>query len=224
MIVRFHGGARELVGEREVEFVLTASVNESSLRQRVYERYPQLKPFDARLRLARNDSFVLSGEQFEDGDVVDFMPPVAGGSPGVVLHAEIREGVATVDEVIKLVGHASAGAIASFSGVVRDHHAGKRVTHLEYEAQHSLADKEMKRVLQEVAREFNARIAAIHCIGSLRVGDVAVVVAASSAHREEAFAACRAAIDRIKETVPIWKKEWAEDGSADWVGFEQEDA
>ena len=96
-----------------------------------------------------------------------------------------------------------------FTGVVRDHAEGKPVARLDYEAHESLAKKEMERVLLAVASEYpGARLAAVHRVGRLDVGDVAVCVAASAPHRAEAFSACRAAIDRIKETVPVWKKEW----------------
>ena len=108
-----------------------------------------------------------------------------------------------------------------FQGVVRDHADGKPVARLDYEAHESLAEKEIQRVLLKVAEEHpGVRIAAAHRVGQLAVGDIAVCVAVSGAHRDEAFAACRSAIDRIKETVPIWKKEWGPGGEAHWVNLE----
>ena len=96
----------------------------------------------------------------------------------------------------------------------------RSVSRLDYEAHPRLAEAELRRVLEQVAGEHpGARLSALHRVGSLAVGDLAVVVAASAAHRAEAFAACRAAIDRIKQTVPIWKQEWAADGSALWVNL-----
>ncbi len=104
--------------------------------------------------------------------------------------------------------HSGAGGICIFHGVVRDHADGKPVERLDYEAHESLAEKEMKRVLEGVVAEHaGVRIAAVHRVGRLDVGDAAVCVAASAPHRDAAFAACRKAIDRIKETVPLWKKE-----------------
>ena len=127
----------------------------------------------------------------------------------------------SVDDVRNAVEHSGAGGVCIFHGVVRDHAEGQPVTRLDYEAHESLAEKEMERVLVQVTKEHEGvRIAAVHRIGTLAVGDVAVCVAASSAHRDEAFTACRKAIDRIKETVPIWKKEWGPRGDAYWVNLE----
>ncbi len=109
------------------------------------------------------------------------------------------------------------GGLALFVGVVRDHSDGRRVTRLEYSAYIPMAEKEMDRIMAEVAETHpEARVAFRHRVGSLAVGDVAVVVAAASPHRSEAFAACRAGIEAIKARVPIWKKEIGPDGSA-WV-------
>ena len=109
------------------------------------------------------------------------------------------------------------GGLALFVGVVRDHNDGKTVTRLEYSAYNPMAEKELDRIEAEIARvHTGARVAFRHRIGSLAIGDVAVVVAAAAPHREEAFAACRAGIEAIKARVPIWKKEFGPDGSS-WV-------
>jgi molybdopterin synthase catalytic subunit len=119
-----------------------------------------------------------------------------------------------------LVAHPSAGAVVSFVGAVRDHNDGRAVTLLEYEAYGSMAAKEMVRIAEEIAAELpGVRLAAHHRIGALRVGDAAIVCAASAPHRGEAFEACRRLIDRIKERVPIWKREHGPDGPY-WVGWE----
>jgi len=120
----------------------------------------------------------------------------------------------------RLVAHPSAGAVVRFEGVVRDHSEGRAVTRLEYEAYASMAALEMERIATEIASE-GVRIAAHHRVGSLAVGEVAVVCVASAAHRDEAFTACRALIDRIKQTVPIWKKERTPDGE-EWVGWQHQ--
>jgi molybdopterin synthase catalytic subunit len=109
------------------------------------------------------------------------------------------------------------GGLALFVGVVRDHNEGKAVTRLEYSAYIPMADKEMDRIAAEIGRAHpGARVLFRHRIGSLAIGDVAVVVAAAAPHRDEAFAACRAGIEAIKSRVPIWKKEFGPDG-ASWV-------
>ena len=109
------------------------------------------------------------------------------------------------------------GGLALFVGVIRDHNDGRNVTAMEYEAYGPMAEAEMGRIEADLARRFPAvRLLLRHRIGRLRIGEVAVVVAAASPHREEAFAACRAGIEEIKARVPVWKREWGPDGSV-WV-------
>jgi len=122
--------------------------------------------------------------------------------------------------VVKAVEHASAGGIDVFLGVVRDTNDGRAITLLEYEAYDAMAVAEMKRIGDELAAAIpGVRVAAVHRVGALRVGDLAIVCAASAPHRAEAFAACRTLIDEIKARVPVWKREHGPDG-AYWVGWE----
>lgn len=110
------------------------------------------------------------------------------------------------------------GAVTSFLGVVRDHHGGRPVARLEYSAYATMAEAECARIVDEAHARWPARIALAHRIGALEIGDAAVAVAAAAAHRDEAFAACRYAIEEVKRRVPIWKKEFYADGSVEWVG------
>jgi molybdopterin synthase catalytic subunit len=126
----------------------------------------------------------------------------------------------SVAEATAAVAAPDVGGIDLFLGVVRDHNDGRAVTRLEYHAYVSMAEKEMQRIAEEIERELpGVRLAALHRVGSLSVGDLAVVCAAGAAHRGEAFTACRALIDRIKQRVPIWKREHGPDGPY-WVGWE----
>jgi molybdopterin synthase catalytic subunit len=126
----------------------------------------------------------------------------------------------SVDRVLAAVQHPSAGGVAVFVGVVRDHNDGVAVTRLEYEAYGTMALAELRRIGDElVAAEPGVRVAAEHRVGSLVPGDLAVVCAASAAHRGEAFAVCRRLIDELKARVPIWKREWGPDGPY-WVGWQ----
>jgi molybdopterin synthase catalytic subunit len=135
------------------------------------------------------------------------------------MKAELRRAPLSVAEVMDAVAHAGAGAIDVFVGVVRDTSDGRAVTRLDYEAYATMAEAEMLRIAEEIERETGGvRVAVLHRVGSLSVGEAAVVCAASAPHRAEAFAACRALIDRIKARVPIWKREHGPDGSA-WVGW-----
>lgn len=110
------------------------------------------------------------------------------------------------------------GGTALFAGHVRDHHEGRKVDRLLYECYASMAENQIQRIVAAVSAETGVKeIRVIHRVGWLEVGDVAVAISASGAHRQEAFAACRQVIDRIKEDVPIWKKEVYEDATQDWV-------
>nr|WP_323747650.1 molybdenum cofactor biosynthesis protein MoaE [Catenulispora rubra] len=135
------------------------------------------------------------------------------------IHTDVREEPLSVDEVVAAVSHQTAGGIALFLGVVRDHDHGRTVTSLDYSAHPSAAEL-LRKVAEDVAAAHPDVVAlsAIHRVGALAVGDLAVVVGASAPHRAEAFAACRAFIDTLKEQVPIWKREGFADGDHEWVG------
>jgi molybdopterin synthase catalytic subunit len=132
---------------------------------------------------------------------------------------DLCESALSVDEVIANVKHPGAGGIATFIGAVREESAGRAVSRLEYSAYDSMAKKEMTKIAEEIEAEIaEVRVSVVHRLGSLNVGDIAVVCAASAPHRGEAFQACRLLIDRIKSRVPIFKREWGPDG-ATWVGW-----
>ena len=112
----------------------------------------------------------------------------------------------------------SDGAVCSFVGVVRNENEGRETVEIEYQAYGAMAEAEMEKIERSIAADWpRTRVRIVHRVGRLRVGDASVAIVATSAHRADAFAACRAAIDRIKTTVPIWKKEFHPDGSSDWV-------
>ena len=124
------------------------------------------------------------------------------------------------DKVTEQVRRESNGAVVTFLGTTRDNFEGKRVVTLEYEAFEEMAVKELEKVRQELIAEFGIEDVAIsHRIGRVDIGEISLVVAVASPHRKEAFFACHQAVDRLKETVPIWKKEVYEDGSR-WVACE----
>jgi molybdopterin synthase catalytic subunit/molybdopterin converting factor small subunit len=230
--IAYFAAARDLAecSNEEVEYQHTLDVEQ--FKAWLGDRKPRLKPYLSRMRLAIDGEFAASDALVRDGSEVAVMPPVAGGSGDEnatvgrheVSLAEVRERPLSIDEAIDAVRDPSAGGIAVFLGVVRDHHQGKAVERLDYEAFTELANKELRSVLAKlVTNHPGTRLAALHRVGALAIGDTAVVVAASAAHREQAFALCRLAIDRIKESVPIWKKEWAPDGSALWVNLEADE-
>ncbi len=137
----------------------------------------------------------------------------------VAARARLTHERLSIEAVSALVSRASAGAIDLFVGVVRDHAEGRAVSSLEYSAYESMAQKEIARIVAEVEAQVpGARCAVHHRLGLLKVGELAVVCAASTPHRGESFAACRALIEAIKHDVPIWKREHGPDGEA-WVGW-----
>lgn len=129
----------------------------------------------------------------------------------------IRDTPLSVDEVQAAVADPAAGGVALFLGAVRDHDDGRGVTRLAYSA-HPSAAAELRKVAEKVAASFNViALAAVHRVGELDVGDLAVVTAVACAHRGEAFEACRSLIDELKQTVPIWKQQWFTGGDSEWV-------
>lgn len=216
--VHYYAAARDLAGCSSESVPLPGpSVTVEELRALVGARHTRLAPHLARMRFAINDELHTLAERVQAGDEVAILPPVAGGQA----ECAVLDRPLSVDAALDAVRHPGAGGIVVFLGVVRDHAPQGAVSRLDYEAHTALAHKEMQRILTEITRELpGTRLHVQHRVGSLAVGDIAVVVAASAAHRGEAFAACRAAIDRIKATVPIWKKEFAPDGSALWVNLE----
>jgi molybdopterin synthase catalytic subunit len=122
--------------------------------------------------------------------------------------------------LVQRVMRNSDGAYVLFEGVVRNHHEGKAVESIFYDAYRPMAEKEMDKIVREIASQFpEVALAVVHRLGRLVVGDSSIAIVASSPHRAEAFAACRLMIDRIKETVPIWKKERGPNGE-EWVGWQ----
>jgi molybdopterin synthase catalytic subunit len=135
----------------------------------------------------------------------------------VIRLAELRETPLSVDEVYAAVASQAAGGIAVFAGAVRDHDHGRDVTELSYSAHPSAADQ-LRKVAEHVAGRFDVHaVAAVHRVGDLAIGDLAVVVAVSASHRGTAFEACRALIDDLKATVPVWKHQRFAGGDSEWV-------
>lgn len=134
--------------------------------------------------------------------------------------AAIRSQPLSIDEAYSAVVNDAQGGVVVFVGRVRNHNQGQLITHLEYESYASMAEKEMRRIMADIIAEHpGVQLACTHRTGTLTVGDLAVVCAASAPHRAQAFEACRKLIDRVKETVPVWKREHGPDGPY-WVDFE----
>ena len=134
---------------------------------------------------------------------------------------EVVEHPIELSRLIDAVARPDAGAIATFLGTTRDHNAGRPVIRLEYEAYPQMALREMQRIGEQAIERFSAKaVAIVHRVGVVEIGETSVAIAVSAAHRDAAFAACRFAIDRLKEIVPIWKKEHYRGGEI-WIGPQQ---
>jgi molybdopterin synthase catalytic subunit len=176
---------------------------------------PALTELLPAVRISVNQEFRALDFAVADGDEVAIIPPVSGGA-GLY---RVTDQPLELDEVVRAVGGASQGGLVTFTGVVREQSRGKTIVRLEYEAYRPMAERKLAEIGEGIAKEIaGARVAIVHRLGKLVVGEAAVVIAASAPHRAEAFDACRAAIDRLKHSVPIWKKEIADDGE-EWVGL-----
>jgi len=185
-------------------------------------KYWDVAQLRGKFRVALNQEFIDDETVFlKDGDEIALIPPVAGGADlaGGGRHVKIMDAPLSLDRVVAAVTNPGMGGVVTFTGVVRRHSRGTTVEKLEYSAYDAMAIREMTRLCDEIEGEIaGTRIAVEHRVGNLAIGDIAVVIAAAAPHRAEAFAACRAMIDRLKDRVPIWKKEFGEDG-AEWVGL-----
>jgi molybdopterin synthase catalytic subunit len=202
--VRLFAGLREQAGwsERELELATVADV------------WPALdlgaEPDG--LLYAVNREYAERDHELHDGDEVAVIPPVSGGA------FSVREDPLSLDAVVAEVADERAGAVATFTGTVRRQSRGREVTRLEYEAYAEMAEDVMARLAADLTDRYElCEIAIHHRVGALEIGEASVVIAVSAPHRQDALAACKDAIDRLKETVPLWKKEVYE-GGEEWIG------
>jgi molybdopterin synthase catalytic subunit len=217
LTVKLFGSLREEAGARELELELPEGSRLVDLRELLAARYPALERLGERVAAAVNLQMAEADDVLSEGDEVAFLPPVAGGSGEAVEMCNLSARPLVVEEVVARVTGPGAGGVVTFVGNVRDHARGRSIQHLEYEAYPEMAEREMQKIADAAGRRWpGVRVAIAHRTGHLEIGEAAVVIAASAPHRAEAFEACRFAIDTLKQTVPIWKKEVATDGEY-WV-------
>jgi molybdopterin converting factor subunit 1 len=214
---RLFARLREQAGTDTESVEVPAGSTVSDVYDAVKRLHPGLEAERDALRAALNQEFAEWDAAVADGDEVAFIPPVSGGAHGTGVLFELTSRPLDARRMETAVAHKGAGAICTFTGVVRDSSRGRSVTHLEYEAYAEMATAQMRRIADEIAERWpKARVAMAHRTGRLEIGEPSVVVSVSSPHRAEAIAACKWGIDRLKETVPIWKKEHAADGTY-WI-------
>jgi len=202
--VRLFAGLRERAGwsQREIEAATVADV------------WPALGLGDEPegLLYAVNKEYADRSRELDDGDEVALIPPVSGGA------FRLSEEPLSLERVANEVRNDEAGGIATFTGTTRVHSRGRTVTHLEYEAYEGMAERVMAEIADELLGRYElCGVAIHHRVGRVAIGETSVVIAVSAPHRQDALAACKDAIDTLKERVPLWKKEVYE-GGEEWIG------
>lgn len=215
--VRCFAGAREAVGQATFQMEVPEGTTAGDLLGRLASAHPRLQGVAPHLLLSVNREYVDRSAPLKPGDEVALIPPVSGGAEGPLF--EITEAPLSVDAVAARVRHRSSGAIATFTGVVRERSRGRQVRYLEYEAYPEMAVPKMQEIAAEIRGKWEVdAVAMSHRVGRLEVGEASVVIAVAAPHRQQALEACAYAIERLKVTLPIWKKEVWADGS-EWIGL-----
>ena len=206
--MRLFAALRELAGtaERELELPEGTRVGD------VWATLPELGAEPPGLLYAVNKEYVAAEHELEDGDELAVIPPVSGGA------FRLASDPIDLGAVVAEVADRQAGAVATFVGTTRVESRGRTVEYLEYEAYEGMAEQEMTRIAQQLKERYDlCEVAIAHRIGRVGIGETSVAIAVSAPHRADALAACKDAIDTLKETVPLWKKEVYDSGE-EWIG------
>ena len=213
--VRLFASAREAIGSASVQLDLPAPQTVGHLVQQLRADYPQLATLPE-LLISVNYEYASTDTSLSEHDEVALIPPVSGGEP----FFEITASELTAEAVTELVRSPECGAVTVFLGTARRMSGGLEVSYLEYEAYPEMAIRKMRQIADEVRHRWDTdRLAIRHRVGRIELGEASVAIAVATEHRAEGFAACHYAIDRLKEIVPIWKKEvWV--GGGEWIGWD----
>jgi len=217
--VIYFASSRDAAGRSEEQLPHVDGETIGALRLRLIAHRPDVERVLGTSRIACNDEFAINSDTIGAGDTLYVLPPVSGGAgaPTPPRRSWVVDRNIAVGEASRLLSTEGAGGIATFTGVTRNVSQGQSIQHLDFEAHVPLATKELARIADEAIERFglvDARV--LHRIGHAPIGEVAVDIATSAAHRAEAFAGCRFIIDELKKTVPIWKRETTDEGAV-WV-------
>ena len=217
--VRLFARYREAAGRERLEVEVPDGGTVEAAWSAVVDRHPQLIPYRPFTLFAVGNEYVDAEHRLAPSDELCLFPPVSGGSGGDVYR--VVGAPLSPDAIAAEVDDPGAGGIVIFSGVVRNETGGRPVKFLEYEAHAPMAEAKMREIGETVRARWAEvkRVAILHRIGRLEIGESSVLIAVSAAHRQDAFEACKYAIDTLKRTVPVWKKEHFEDGEV-WVGLQ----
>ena len=219
--VRLFARYREAAGQERLDVDVPDGGTVEAAWSAVVDRHPALAQYRSFTLFAVGHEYVTAEHRLAPGDELCLFPPVSGGSGGDDDHVAVVEHALSPDAVAARVDDAGAGGVVIFSGVVRNETGGRPVTFLEYEAHAPMAEAKLREIARALRRRWPGvrRVAILHRVGRLAIGEASVVIAVSAAHRGDAFEACRYAIDTLKQTVPVWKKEHFADGEV-WVGLQ----
>jgi len=210
--VLFFGITHDLTGCAQEQVELPEGESLEGLRRRYEKRFPGLRSVGNSLLLAVNQEIANGSTSLRDGDEVAFMPPVSGGA-GSDFFCITRDPIIAAD-LAKQLRAAEDGAVVIFEGFVRNHSRGRATLFLEYEAYGPMAIRKMEELGAEAKQKFAIDgIGMIHRLGRLEIGETSVAIMVTAEHRRAAFEACQYGIDRLKQVVPIWKKEYFADGA-----------
>jgi len=191
--------------------------------QQYEERIPRIKDFASAIAMAVNHEYAAADCKLKEGDEIALLPPVSGGASNgerPSRHVAIVREVIDTAALLSTIKRGEDGAAIVFEGTVRNNTRGRRTLYLDYEAYEPMALKQMEELAAQALRDFKIRdVAIVHRLGRLEIGETSVSIVVASAHRAAAFEACRWLIDTLKKTVPIWKKEYFEDGAV-WADGE----
>lgn len=218
--IRYFASLREITGLGEEQLEIPEGATVETVRDALSARYPALQAILSRCIYAVNRVYVKAETPLKAQDEMVFIPPMGGGSQEektVDVLVQLTHQPLQRDKLIQAVSHPSVGGLVVFEGVVRDHARGKQVRYLEYETYEEMAEQQIRTIIAEAQARWTVHgIAVAHRFGRLEIGEASVIIVVASAHRGEAFEACRYVIDTLKTTVPIWKKEVATSGE-EWV-------
>ncbi|MGI9252219.1 MAG: molybdenum cofactor biosynthesis protein [Thermomicrobiales bacterium] len=215
--VKYFAALREVVGQMREERDAPAGSTAGDLFEAIAADYPRIAPMRSSTMLMVNRAYVQPDHPLSDGDELALIPPVSGGADERFM---VQEAPLDPRSVEALLDDPTTGALVTFIGRVRDHARGQGVSALDYEAYPEAAAVMMAQIADEIRERWGiGQVAIHHRTGLLRVGEASVVICVASAHRGEAFEASEYAIERLKEIVPVWKKEHYDDG-ATWIGSE----
>lgn len=215
--VLLFGVLKDIFQRSEESLELAPEATVSDLLSHYRERAPEKAGFFHSLALAVNQQYASPGDRLRDGDEVALLPPVSGGAETVVrkesYQCEIVCERIQTERIVERMKQGEDGAVVVFEGIVRNHTRSRRTLFLDYEAYEPMALNQMNSLAEKVLANYKVReLAIVHRLGRLQIGETSVLIVVTSAHRGAAFDACRFAIDTLKRTVPIWKKEHFTDG------------